>query len=297
MVGKEGILNYAIYKYKDILEELIQVKLTNPELEKHYKTKNSYRKVDVVFTTITNKKVFIETQLGTSDKKHLLQIIDNINNADYGDVIVWVAKGFSTEMIRVIEEEIMYINNEKKISFYAFTINKDVFNVLDYLYYKGNEFATENVGELEDVDKLLEVYREINEQDNRKNLLKNINFYIKQIIQNNYKFQFDRRIINYQMFYGSNVTDITYCISINNMGKVRIALLFAPCKRNEFDSLIRQYEQIRSESNMDIRFASKTRTIAYNVDYEVNTLEACREVAETFTKFYYSTQKYIGYLN
>ena len=52
--------------------------------------------------------------------------------------------------------------------------------------------------------------------------------------------------------------------------------------------------QIRTKSNMDISLTSKTRTIAYDIDYEVNTMQDCRKVAEAFTKFYYSMQKYIN---
>ncbi|MDD6771382.1 hypothetical protein [Inconstantimicrobium porci] len=295
MIGAEGLFNYYLYVHKDILEELLQVKLTNPVLEKHYKTESSYRKVDIVFNTITDRKVFVETQLGKSDKKHLSQVIDNIENvADEGDIIVWIAKKFSTSMIKLIEEKNMYINKEKKISFYALTINEDAFGVLYYLYDKGNKYATENIGELANVDKLLEIYKEINQQDNRNNMLENINFYIKESIKDNYKFHFSRLINNYQMFYGSSRSDITYYISISKIGKVRIALFFAPCEAERFNNIIEQYKQIRTKSNMDISLTSKTRTIAYDIDYEVNTMQDCRKVAEAFTKFYYSMQKYIS---
>lgn len=291
MIGKEGLLNYYLYRYWNVLEEVIQMKFKDSELEKYYKIEESYRKVDVVFLTIDNKKIFVETQLTKANTKHLQQVLSNIDNSD---VVIWIAKKFDEKILSKVEEKIM--NIKKSIKFYALTINSHTFNILNFLYLKETQFATLNISELNSIDKILQVHKEISNcnTDNRNVILQNIDFYIKQRIKDDYKFQFSKRISNYQMFYGSTVTDITYCISINKIGEVRIGLLFAPCRRDKFDIFIGHCEQIRSESNMDIRFISKTRTIAYNVDYEVNTLEDCRQVAEAFAKFYYSIHKYIS---
>lgn len=290
MIGKEGLLNYYLYRYWNVLEEVIQMKFKDSELEKYYKIEESYRKVDVVFLTIDNKKIFVETQLTKANTKHLQQVLSNIDNSD---VVIWIAKKFDEKILSKVEEKIMNIN--KNIKFYALTINSYTFNILNYLHIKGNKFATLNISELNCIENILQPYKEISNcnLENRLIMLENINYYIKQKVQDNYKFQFSRRINNYQMFYGSTVTDITYCISINKMGKVKISLFFAPCKRDTFDSLISYYPKIRSESHMDITFTSETRTIAYNIDLESNTLNDCRHVADVFTTFYYSIQKYI----
>lgn len=99
MLGKEGLLNYYLYKYWNVLEEVIQMKFKDSELEKYCKIKESFRKIDVAFLTIDNKKIFVETQLTKANAKHLQQILCNIDNSD---MVIWIAEKFDDKILEKV---------------------------------------------------------------------------------------------------------------------------------------------------------------------------------------------------
>ncbi len=123
--NKEAIFCWALIKYPNILQDALQLKLANIELE----NRAGGKKTDI--SAVDSKRrlhILIEVQVTKSNDRYLERIKGMIE-ANQEAVIVWIANEFVDNHVKQIEEWLR-VKNKRYIDFYALQIDPQVMPLL-----------------------------------------------------------------------------------------------------------------------------------------------------------------------
>ncbi|MED0676865.1 hypothetical protein ABEV55_05780 [Aneurinibacillus thermoaerophilus] len=126
---KEMILNLYFKKYPNVLERILDVDLTQIELE----IPHGRKKIDF-YAVSKNKRVevFVENQLTPSDEAHLNEKIMPILQGLQEGIVVWTAQRFDTEHLSDVKG-FLKANPQKYVNFYGVELHPEVIKQIGIL--------------------------------------------------------------------------------------------------------------------------------------------------------------------
>ncbi|WP_064091548.1 hypothetical protein [Rossellomorea aquimaris] len=308
---KEFILTFTYsLNNKHLLEDIIESKLTNIELE----VKRFGRYIDLLAIDYSKGvEVYFENQLTKSDNTHLEGILNIIDNIEEG-IIIWQSLKFQEKHLRIIKETLH--SNRKNICFYALELNPEVIETvkkLNNLYILDIYSNLNSISDVHPHNKLvfkhivdmpvkkLEVFHLMNKIDlysNEGYEKKNRQFisYLRKTIPfflNFHRSKSNSNIINRIVSIGAGKEDIKYKFSLSdNKYRGFIEIVFEKNAIETFEEITKDIPILKEKIHSNIIL--KKNAIRYNLPVFENNDECFSYASKIFSKmiFFFSPFTY-----
>lgn len=268
------------------LEQALNIKMTDDiELEMNLKG----RKVDFYTLLEDGRPLYMELQLGKSDKTHLRQVVHIISNADSSNyVLVWIASEHNEEFLQEIYK--MIDSSNKSICFFALCINSDLIPYLDIINKLQMKDIVKSLTILDNVQKHYSFYamyyregfhyKKVRESRNPVN--KECDLNNKQDVMQRILMMLRKEIIYYPTIHRSKKMDgnvislgsgregIVYKIGINRRNFLFLELSFSDNNRGIFEDLLAIREEIYDNFDYLVEFNVEDGKIATYIYYQVS---------------------------
>jgi hypothetical protein len=279
---------YALYTkfYKDKIEEILNIKLNDMELDKNI----NGRKIDIQAIANGNKEVFMELQLNSSDNTHLNQLLKIIKESGNKIILVWIATGFRASMLDEIEVKIKA--SGKNIRFIALKLNE---KVIDYLKILNNMFINEVMenlkilNEVENHFEIIEIFYRLQDENNTTTCVKNsketlildtkqevMNCLLKELRKQIYYYPSihrDKQLDNGVIVLGAGKSGVSYFTGINRKNMLFVQIKFEENQRHIFQNLLEIKEKINDKLDYLAEFDVVNRKIGTYIYFTNNNRE------------------------